>query len=68
MTNDGDTITRDNIDPLSFGMLRTLSEAYCCDQPEHVVPIEEVIAALPTVCRALQQSGSWDRLMDIIHG
>jgi hypothetical protein len=62
------TITRDNIDALSFGILRTLYEAYCCDQPEHVVPIEDVIAALPTVRRALQQSGSWEGLMDIIHG
>jgi hypothetical protein len=51
-------------------MLRTLYEAYYNgnDQPECVVPIEKVIAAMPTVHRALQQSGSWDRLMDIIHG
>jgi hypothetical protein len=60
------TITRENIDALSFGLLRNLKEAYCCDQPEHVVPIKEVIAAPLTVRRALQQSGSWKRLMDII--
>jgi len=66
-------ITRDNIDKLTFGILQTLAEDYgivptladCCDQ--HVVTIEEVIAALLTVRRALQQSGSWNRLiMDII--
>jgi hypothetical protein len=51
-------------------VLRVLYEAYYFgnEQPELVIPIENVIAALPTVRRALQQSGSWDRLMDIIHG
>jgi hypothetical protein len=69
------TITRENIDDLSFGILRTLSDCYHHekgedrDDPESEgVPIEDVIAALPTVRRALQQSGSWEGLMDIIHG
>jgi hypothetical protein len=68
-------VTRDNIDNLSFGMLRTLCECYHFEKGEdhddlesEGVPIEDVIAALPTVRRALQQSGSWERLMDIIHG
>jgi hypothetical protein len=69
------TITRDNIDDLTFGVLRGLYESYYHekgenrDDPESEgVPIEAVIAALPTVRRALQQSGSWGRLMDIIRG
>jgi hypothetical protein len=58
----------EDIDNLSFGMLRGLYVSYYNgnDQPDCVVPIEDVIAALPTVRRALQQSGSWNRLMDII--
>jgi hypothetical protein len=57
MTN---TITKNNIDDLSFVILRDLYVSY----KDTEYPFEDVIAALPTVCRALQQSGSWDQLME----
>jgi hypothetical protein len=35
-------------------------------EPEFVVPIEQVIAALPIVIRVMQQTGSLECLKDVI--
>jgi hypothetical protein len=52
-----DRITRENIDNLSFWMLQKIYETYY-DENRNPVSIQDVINALPTVQRALQQFGS----------